>query len=180
MFLLRRPVPWRQDAADRVVEALQDRTARSYMVLNMPPGSGKSTLFTHDIPAWLICGGGLCDPLRGRATRVMLGSFGFRSAVHYVMRIRRLLESPRPFLRQVEPAPSGALARAEVWQVQAPAGRRLVEGRRVHRRAARSGRPHREGTDDPGRVSRVGLPRRTSSSLCGMTSSTSATFAPST
>lgn len=82
MFLLRRPVPWRRDAAMRVVDALQDRTTRSYMVLNMPPGSGKSTLFTHDIPAWLIAGGGLSDPLRGRAVRVMLGSFGYRLATH--------------------------------------------------------------------------------------------------
>lgn len=79
------------------MDALQDRTSRSYMVLNMPPGSGKSTLFTHDIPAWLIAGGGLCDPLRGRAVRIMLGSFGYRSATHYVERIRRLLEPPRPF-----------------------------------------------------------------------------------
>ena len=97
MFLLRRPVAWRQDAAERVVEALQDRSKRSYIVANEPPGSGKSTLFTHDIPVWLICGGGLCDPLRGRATRIMVGSFGFRSATHYALRIRRLLESSRPY-----------------------------------------------------------------------------------
>jgi hypothetical protein len=96
-FLLRRPVPWRRDAAERVVEALQDRTTRSYMVLNMPPGSGKSTLFTHDIPLWLIAGGGLCDPLRGRAVRIMVGSFGYRTATHYVGRIRRQLETSRPF-----------------------------------------------------------------------------------
>jgi hypothetical protein len=43
MFLLRRPVPWREDAAQRVVEALQDRTSRSYMVLNMPPRSSLSS-----------------------------------------------------------------------------------------------------------------------------------------
>lgn len=49
-FLLRRPVPWRRDAAERVVEARQDRASRSYMVLNMPPGSGKSTLFTLPPP----------------------------------------------------------------------------------------------------------------------------------
>jgi hypothetical protein len=88
---------WRKDAAERVVEALQDRSRRSYIVANEPPGSGKSTLFTHDIPVWLIAGGGLCDPLRGRAVRVMLGSFGYRSAIHYVQRIQRALESPRPF-----------------------------------------------------------------------------------
>lgn len=112
-FLLRRPVPWRRDAAERVVEALQDRTSRSYLVLNMPPGSGKSTLFTHDIPVWLICGGGLCDPLRGRAVRIMVGSFGYRSATHYVQRIQRLLESPRPFYDKA------AQRRAEASLVQA-------------------------------------------------------------
>ncbi|HYZ12242.1 MAG TPA: hypothetical protein VFA08_01355 [Actinomycetota bacterium] len=96
-FLLRRPVPWREDAAQRVVEALQDRSTRSYHVLNMPPGSGKSTLFTMDLVVWLLAGGGRCDPLRGRATRIMLGSFGYKVATHYVGRIARLLESPRPF-----------------------------------------------------------------------------------
>ena len=39
MFLLRRPVPRREDAAQRVVEVLQNRTSRSYLVLNMPPRS---------------------------------------------------------------------------------------------------------------------------------------------
>jgi hypothetical protein len=94
-FLLRRPTPWREDAAKRVVEALEDRSTRTYIVANEPPGAGKSTLFTHDIPAWLICGGGLCDPIRGRAIRIMLGSFGMSTAIHYVSRLKRLLESPR-------------------------------------------------------------------------------------
>jgi hypothetical protein len=44
VILLRRPTPWREDAARRVVEALQDRTERTYIVANEPPGSGKSTL----------------------------------------------------------------------------------------------------------------------------------------
>jgi hypothetical protein len=97
LFLCRRKVAWRSDAAMRTVEALTDRSERSFLVLNMPPGSGKSTLFTHDIPAWLICGGGICDPKAGRAVRLMLGAFGMSVATHYVGRLRRLLESPRRY-----------------------------------------------------------------------------------
>jgi hypothetical protein len=96
-FLLRRPTPWREDAARRVVEALEDRSRRTYIVANEPPGSGKSTLFTADIPCWLLVGGGFADPARGRALRAMLGSFGMTTATHYVRRLRQLLESPRPF-----------------------------------------------------------------------------------
>jgi hypothetical protein len=128
VFLLRRPLAWRRDAANRVVEALQDRTSRSYMVLSQPPGSGKSTLYTHDIPVWLLCGGGLRDPLRGRAKRIMLGSFGYRSATHYVQRIQRLLESPRPFYdKAAQAGPGRALARSSVRPIQATAAERRVE-----------------------------------------------------
>jgi hypothetical protein len=56
-----------------------------------------STLFTMDIPAWLICGGGLEDPIRGRALRIMLGSYGLSVATQYVRRLRNFLESPNPF-----------------------------------------------------------------------------------
>lgn len=96
VFLLRRPMSWRLDAANRIVEALADAAQRSYIVMNLPPGSGKSTL-CHDVLAWLACGGGICDPLRGRALRAMSGSFGMGPAKHGVARLKRLLESPRPF-----------------------------------------------------------------------------------
>lgn len=95
-LLMRASVPWRTDAAKRVVEALMD-PKRSYIVANEPPGSGKSTLFTMDIPAWLICGGGLADPIRGRALRIMLGSYGMSVATKYVRRLRNFLESPFPY-----------------------------------------------------------------------------------
>src|SRR6266545_3105233 len=85
------------DAAMRTVEALQDESRRTYIVANEPPGSGKSTLFTCDIPLWLIAGGGFEDVLRGRALRAMLGAYGMTTSRHYVRRLRTLLESPRAF-----------------------------------------------------------------------------------
>src|SRR2546427_5636647 len=96
-FLLRHSAPWREDAARRVVAALEDTSERSFLVANMPPGCGKTTLLTHDIPAWLIAGGGLCDPLRGRAIRILLGSYAMKVATHSTSRLRRLLESPGRF-----------------------------------------------------------------------------------
>lgn len=96
ILMLRDPVPWREDAAKRTVEALMD-PAKSFIVANEPPGSGKSTLFTHDIPAWLICGGGIEDPIRGRALRLMIGSAALPVSTHYVRRLRKFLGSNRPF-----------------------------------------------------------------------------------
>ncbi len=95
-FLGYRSQPWAVDAAKRVVEFLSDPD-RSYVVMNMPPGVGKTTLFTFRIPLWLIIGGFEGDPEKGRAVRIMLGHEGKSTAEHYVMRIRRVLESPRPF-----------------------------------------------------------------------------------
>jgi hypothetical protein len=54
-----------------------------FVVVNCPPGSGKSTLFTHDIPLWLLC--------RNRGLRCMIGSRTERQAAQYVARIRRTL-----------------------------------------------------------------------------------------
>jgi hypothetical protein len=96
-FLRRRPAPWRQHAASRVVDMLTDRTEKSYCVVNTPPGAGKSTLFTLDIPLWLICGGGFEDPLAGRAIRILLGHESKKVSIDYVRRLRRMLELRRPY-----------------------------------------------------------------------------------
>ena len=51
----RRSTPWQERAAYELLRIFEDGTQdRKYVVMNEPPGSGKSTLFTHDIPAWLI------------------------------------------------------------------------------------------------------------------------------
>ena len=79
--------PWQEDAASRVVELLQSPD-REYVVMNEPPGSGKSTLFSHDIPCWLIA--------RDRTIRVQIGSRTERQARMYVSRIKRSLERDAP------------------------------------------------------------------------------------
>jgi hypothetical protein len=92
LFLARREVPWRAQASLRVVDALQDRSERSYLVLSCPPGSGKTTLMA-DLCLWLIAGFGSGDPQRGRAVRIMIGAFGLSVSKHMVGRLRRVLES---------------------------------------------------------------------------------------
>lgn len=81
----RGPSPWQVDAGTRVCELLhsaQERRDREYVVLNAPPGAGKSTLW-HDVIIWLIC--------RDRAVRVLVGSRTTGQAMKYTRRIRRSL-----------------------------------------------------------------------------------------
>lgn len=97
VFLARRPVAWAKDAAMRTVEWLTDRDEETFAVMNMPPGAGKTTLFTLDIPLWLMCGGGVGDPAVGRAIRIMLGSETKHVSKHYVVALRNMLERLNPF-----------------------------------------------------------------------------------
>ena len=59
------PTRGRSKPPPRSSSCLSPRTKR-YLVVNCPPGSGKSTLFAHDIPAWLT--------VRNRQIRGMIGS----------------------------------------------------------------------------------------------------------
>lgn len=86
-YLGRRPTPWQADAAKNVVEWLTSPETE-YAVVNCPPGSGKSTLFTSDLLLWLIC--------RDRSIRILIGSSTGRLAENYSNRLRRTLERPRP------------------------------------------------------------------------------------
>lgn len=85
--------PWQIEAAETIVELLETPD-KEYVVLNTPPGVGKSTLFTHDIPVWAIC--------RNRAVRIIIGSRTQRQAERYSLRIRRTLERVMPFRPPVE------------------------------------------------------------------------------
>ena len=80
-------LPWQVEAAERLVEWL-DVPERTFVVVNAPPGSGKTTLFTRDIPLWLV--------VRNRSIRCMLGASTGALASRYTNTIRRFLERPDP------------------------------------------------------------------------------------
>ena len=82
VYLGRVPSPWQVDAAYKIVEMLE-HPEKQFMVLNVPPGAGKSTLF-HDVAVWSI--------VRNRNIRVMIGSISQTLAKMYSRRIRDTLE----------------------------------------------------------------------------------------
>jgi hypothetical protein len=104
-YLGRRSTPWQERAGYEVLRSIETED-REYVVINCPPGSGKSTLFTHDIPCWLIA--------RDRTIRIMIGSRTERQARMYVGRIKKTLEREAPLLADPE-----ALARGEAFDAEA-------------------------------------------------------------
>ena len=90
-YLGRVPSPWQVDAALKIVEWLESEE-KEFVVINVPPGAGKSTLF-HDVAVWAIC--------RKRDIRIMIGSVSQNMAKLYSRRIRETLERPMP----LEPDP---------------------------------------------------------------------------
>jgi len=94
----RKSTPWQERAAYEVLRAVETPD-REYVVMNEPPGSGKSTLFTTDIPTWLIA--------RNRRIRIMIGSRTERQARMYVGRIKRARERDAPLQASAEQIESG-------------------------------------------------------------------------
>lgn len=84
-------MPWQVEAANTVVERLVS-PRREFGVINAPPAVGKTTVFAHDIPAWLTC--------RDRAMRGLLGHRAAKTAGKYVNRLRRTLARPGMFVPQ--------------------------------------------------------------------------------
>jgi hypothetical protein len=85
--------PWQEDAANQFVTLLES-PYKEYVVVNCPPGSGKSTLFTHDIPVWLTC--------RSRSIRGFIGSSTQKLANYYLRRSRGALERLQPMQASTE------------------------------------------------------------------------------
>jgi len=81
------PYYWQTQAAEKVVELLAS-PHKEFLVVNCPPGVGKSTLFTHDIPAWLT--------VRNRQIRGMIGSVTTATATRYTDQLRRTLARTLP------------------------------------------------------------------------------------
>jgi hypothetical protein len=96
----RRSFPW-QIAAANQIRALLESPKREYAVINAPPGSGKSVLFTHDIPCWLIA--------RKRSIRIMICSASEARAKLYVEQIIATLERNAPAPLEEEQQVRGAV-----------------------------------------------------------------------
>jgi len=129
-YLGRVPSPWQVDAAYQI-EAWLLNDDKEFVVLNCPPGAGKSTLF-HDVAVWQI--------VKNRKIRVMIGSVSQALAKMYSRRIRETLErqfplDPDPILidkglaikaeaclaidfGRFKPSTSGSLWRAEEFIVE--------------------------------------------------------------
>ncbi len=103
VYLGRVPSTWQVDAAYKIVERLENKE-KKFMVLNCPPGAGKSTLF-HDVAVWAI--------VRNRAVRVMIGSISQTLAKMYSRRIRETLERTVPLRPDPELVKRGLALNAE-------------------------------------------------------------------
>lgn len=97
-YMGRKSTPWQERAAYDVLRAVQSGD-REFVVINCPPGSGKSTLFTHDIICWLIA--------RDRSIRIQIGSRTERQARMYVGRIKRTLERDAPLRASADDVAEG-------------------------------------------------------------------------
>ena len=78
--------PWQEEAGLALVK-LVESPEKEYVVMNMPPGSGKTTIL-HDVICWLIC--------RNRSVRLLVGGATATNAQRTLMRVRRSLERVIP------------------------------------------------------------------------------------
>lgn len=79
--------PWHVEAATKMVELLET-PQKEYVVVNCPPGSGKSTMFTHDLILWAI--------VRNRSLRTMIGTGAETTGQDYVQRVKTSMERTFP------------------------------------------------------------------------------------
>jgi hypothetical protein len=96
--------PWQVEAAEQIVQWLETPD-KEYVVINCPPGAGKTTTFSHDIPAWLT--------VRNREIRGMLGHSVAREVKKNLGRLKRTFESTIPFTADSEDIERGIAVDAE-------------------------------------------------------------------
>lgn len=80
-------MPWHVQAAVKMIELLE-RPEKSFVVVNAPPGGGKSALFTHDLILWAL--------MRNRNLRTLVGTYTESTGSDYLLKIRRSLERTSP------------------------------------------------------------------------------------
>lgn len=73
-------MPWQSDAGRQLAE-LKETVHKEFVVLNVFPGSGKTTLFPHDLVSWFA--------VQDRSLRILIGSRTLRQAQMYTNRLRR-------------------------------------------------------------------------------------------
>jgi hypothetical protein len=95
--------PWHIEAAKAVVEML-DSPHKEYVVMNEPPGSGKTTL-VHDIACWVT--------VRRRDIRGLMGSATSKKAETMLKRVRRSLERVTPTRASAEDKDRGLAVDSE-------------------------------------------------------------------
>src|ERR1700730_3767736 len=97
-------VYWQRKAAEEIAGYLQS-PKEELALINCPPGVGKTTTFTHDIPAWLTC--------RDRSIRGALGHAVQNRAATYTARLRRTLERVTPPMPEEKEVEQGLAVYAE-------------------------------------------------------------------
>ena len=120
--------------ADTVLVVLQplalESEEKEFLVLNCPPGAGKSTLF-HDVAVWCI--------VRNRAIRVLIGSISQTLAKMYSRRIRETLERPTSLVVDPEQVKKGlAVAGALGTYAFGSAAHLIYKAREADKRNTRS------------------------------------------
>ena len=86
-------MPWQIEATERIME-LYDSPHEEYVVINAPPGSGKSTFFTRILPAWAT--------VRDRTIRGMIGSHTHRLGEWYTRRLKNEFERSVPVMAEAK------------------------------------------------------------------------------
>ena len=97
-------MPWQIEATNRIME-LQASPQEEYVVINAPPGSGKSTFFTRILPAWAT--------VRDRTLRGMIGSHTHRLGEWYTRRLKGELERTSPVKAEAKDLKMGLAVDAE-------------------------------------------------------------------
>jgi len=108
-YLGRIAVPWQVEAAQRIV-ALVDSDEEEWAVINAPPGSGKSTTFTQDIPCWLT--------VRDRAITGLIGTAVQTNGKLYIQNLKDTLERTLPYKAHPRKAALGLEVDAEATLAQ--------------------------------------------------------------
>lgn len=103
-YFARSTSPWAEEAAYKMLDLIHS-PHKEYVVVNCPPGVGKSTFFTHDLPVWLA--------VKDRSLRTLIGSRTAGQATKYTGRIRRTFERQTPMKADPDLADRGLASDAQ-------------------------------------------------------------------